>query len=352
MNTDELKFTIGERLVQLREKFGLSQAQVASTIGVDRTSYAKYEKNVNKPTRKLKELSELFHVTTDYIMCLSEHPYGAPFAGQDNGNFLVFDYQIFAIRLKNLCQKNNISQEQLEKISGVSLQVIEDWEFSKRTPDAPTLSKLANYFNVSVDYLLGRTDEPGGTANITGGTNKEKSSPLYSHEERWIESDLEDMLQSAAIHKEDNDAIMFATLLKSVLMQAEKLSFKTYKAHITEKKQDTNPNINESVTNTFTKSGLRLRPYIDVALSGPLHDIERKDCYRVLTNHKAHQFITDVIDQMEKYHTGMEPFDDEPIYHNIANEIMYEPSRFLSAFVNNGAPGREMLIKKLRNKFK
>ena len=72
MNT---KKTIGERLVQLREKLGLSQAQVASSIGVDRTSYAKYESNVNKPTRKLKELSKLFHVTTDYIMCLSEHPY-------------------------------------------------------------------------------------------------------------------------------------------------------------------------------------------------------------------------------------------------------------------------------------
>ena len=173
MNTNELKFTIGERLVQLREKFGLSQAQVASTIGVDRTSYAKYEKNVNKPTRKLKELSELFHVTTDYIMCLSEHPYGAPFAGQDNENFLVFDYQIFAIRLKNLCQKNNISQEELEKISGVSLQVIEDWESSKRTPDAPTLSQLANYFNVSVDYLLGRTDEPQGTGFQKGDGGNE-----------------------------------------------------------------------------------------------------------------------------------------------------------------------------------
>lgn len=184
MNTHELKFTIGERLVQLREKFGLSQAQVASTIGVDRTSYAKYEKNVNKPTRKLKELSELFHVTTDYIMCLSEHPYGAPFAGQDNGNFLVFDYQIFAIRLKNLCQKNNISQEQLEKISGVSLQVIEDWEFSKRTPDAPTLSKLASFFNVSVDYLLGRTDEPGGTGfqkGVLGDTTQDSHIVMTSN---------------------------------------------------------------------------------------------------------------------------------------------------------------------------
>lgn len=162
MNTNNLKFTTGERLVQLREKFGLSQAQVASSIGVDRTSYAKYEKNVNKPTRKLKELSELFKVTTDYIMCLSEHPYGTPFAGQDNGHFLVFKDQIFAIRLKKLCQKNKTTQKELEKISGVSLQVIEDWEYSKRMPDALTLSKLASFFNVSVDYLLGRTDEPGG----------------------------------------------------------------------------------------------------------------------------------------------------------------------------------------------
>lgn len=259
--------------------------------------------------------------------------------------------------LRELRTQKGLTQAELSKTLQVSASSIGMYEQGRREPDNETLGKIANYFNVTTDYLLGRTDEPQGTGfqkGDGGGEGKEKSPPSQSHEERRIESDLEDMLRSAVAHKEDNDAIMFATLLKSVLMQAEKLSFKTYKAHITETKQDTdtNPNINESVINTFTKSGLRLRPYIDVALPGPLHDIERKDCYRVLTNHKAHQFITDVIDQIEKYYTGMEPFDDEPIYHNIANEIMYEPSRFLSAFVNNGAPGREMLIKKLRNKFK
>lgn len=66
--------TTGERLTRLREKLGKSQAQIAELIGVDRTSYAKYEKDVNKPTRKLKELSELFNVTSDYIMCLSDTP--------------------------------------------------------------------------------------------------------------------------------------------------------------------------------------------------------------------------------------------------------------------------------------
>lgn len=68
--------TTGERLIALRERLGKSQAQIAEIIGVDRTSYAKYEKDVNKPTRKLKEISDLFGVTSDYIMCLSDNPHG------------------------------------------------------------------------------------------------------------------------------------------------------------------------------------------------------------------------------------------------------------------------------------
>lgn len=76
MKTSNAPSTTGERLVSLRDAFGMSQAQVASAICVDRTSYAKYEKNVNKPTRKLKELAALFNVTSDYIMCLSNDPHG------------------------------------------------------------------------------------------------------------------------------------------------------------------------------------------------------------------------------------------------------------------------------------
>ena len=66
--------TTGERLTALRNKLGMSQQQVADIIGVDRTSYAKYEKDVNKPTRKLKELSDLFNVSTDYIMGITDIP--------------------------------------------------------------------------------------------------------------------------------------------------------------------------------------------------------------------------------------------------------------------------------------
>jgi len=81
---------IGERLRSLREQRGQSQEEIAKLIGVGRTTYLKYESGENKPTRKLKELSALFNVTTDYIMGLSDNPHGTPFGGQIEGQFLTF----------------------------------------------------------------------------------------------------------------------------------------------------------------------------------------------------------------------------------------------------------------------
>ena len=56
------------RLRELRKKIGLSQQQVADTLGITRTAYNKYESGVIKPVRKLNELTALFGVTADYIL--------------------------------------------------------------------------------------------------------------------------------------------------------------------------------------------------------------------------------------------------------------------------------------------
>lgn len=68
----------GQRLRALREQRGQSQEEIAKLIGVGRTTYLKYESGENKPTRKIKELSALFGVTSDYIMGLSDNPKGEP----------------------------------------------------------------------------------------------------------------------------------------------------------------------------------------------------------------------------------------------------------------------------------
>ncbi len=66
----------------------------------------------------------------------------------------------FSSRLYELRKSHNISQPALGTAVGLSKQTINDIEKgrSKTTIDKAIL--LADYFNVSLDYLTGRTDEP------------------------------------------------------------------------------------------------------------------------------------------------------------------------------------------------
>ncbi len=80
----------GDRLRALRLEHDLSQEEVAKKIGISRPAYVNYENGKSRPVRKLKELSDLFNVTTDYIMGLSDNPHGEGFAGQDGKHFLLF----------------------------------------------------------------------------------------------------------------------------------------------------------------------------------------------------------------------------------------------------------------------
>lgn len=59
--------------------------------------------------------------------------------------------------LKQLRQKNNLNQMELAKIIGVSRSAISMYESGQREPDFETLETIADYFNVSMDYLHGKT---------------------------------------------------------------------------------------------------------------------------------------------------------------------------------------------------
>lgn len=61
-------------------------------------------------------------------------------------------------RIKKLRDENNISQADLSEFLGISQQALSKWENGKTQPDNETLVKLSNYFNVSIDYLLGNSE--------------------------------------------------------------------------------------------------------------------------------------------------------------------------------------------------
>ena len=62
-------------------------------------------------------------------------------------------------RLKQLRKEKNISQLKLAFDLNMSQNTISRYETGEREADYASLIKFANYFNVSLDYLLGRTDK-------------------------------------------------------------------------------------------------------------------------------------------------------------------------------------------------
>lgn len=75
-------------------------------------------------------------------------------------NFIEYNVcmKIFAQRLLELRKEKNISQATLAKELQVSYAVICYWETDRSEPTAPNLVKIADFFSVSIDYLLGRVD--------------------------------------------------------------------------------------------------------------------------------------------------------------------------------------------------
>lgn len=64
------------------------------------------------------------------------------------------------MRLKELRKQRRLSQLKLVMDLNMNQNSISRYENGEREADYATLIKLADYFDVSVDYLLGRTDNP------------------------------------------------------------------------------------------------------------------------------------------------------------------------------------------------
>lgn len=63
------------------------------------------------------------------------------------------------MRLKELRKKKGLSQQRLAMELNVNQNTISRYETGEREADYKTLIMLADYFDVSIDYLLGRTDK-------------------------------------------------------------------------------------------------------------------------------------------------------------------------------------------------
>ncbi len=84
-------------------------------------------------------------------------------------------YEVF----EQLLQQFGVTAYKVAKETGVTQSTLSDWKRGRSTPKSENMKKIADYFGVSVDYLM------------TGKTNKEKEPQLKPKDERDIEKILE-----------------------------------------------------------------------------------------------------------------------------------------------------------------
>jgi transcriptional regulator with XRE-family HTH domain len=73
----------------------------------------------------------------------------------------------FGDRLRDLRERKQLSQNELSKVFGLTASTISQYEANKRKPDSEILKGIAEYFGVSIDYLLSvnQSEQPNTTSS-------------------------------------------------------------------------------------------------------------------------------------------------------------------------------------------
>lgn len=146
------------RIKTMRKSRGYTQKELAKMLNCAPSKVAMWETGDRTPrTDDLIKLSEMFDVT---VGCL------AGVEDIDIEKICSYDLKLnkdtdtsdFSKRLKVLRVNGNKCQEEIASMLGVSTRAYGYYEQGEREPNLISVLKLADYFNVSTDYLLGRSN--------------------------------------------------------------------------------------------------------------------------------------------------------------------------------------------------
>lgn len=145
---------ITERLKSLREEKNLRIYDISTFLEIDKDLYGKYERqNVIIPIKHLIAVSNFFNVSIDYIFSFSD-------IKQYKNSINDINLNAIGKRLKDIRKENKITQEKLANEINTNKSVICAYEKGQRIIPTPFLYEICKKYNISADYLLGKTNEP------------------------------------------------------------------------------------------------------------------------------------------------------------------------------------------------
>lgn len=156
-----------ENLKYLRKEAGLSQQQMADTLGISQQAYANYENNKREPDRQtIIKLANYFDVSTDFILDIVISEDEIMEKTTSNKQPLLGE------KLKDLRTQKGLTQDAMAALLNIKRQTYSAYERGISFPDINALLSMANFFDVSVDFLLENKIATVGKQSLSEKQNK------------------------------------------------------------------------------------------------------------------------------------------------------------------------------------
>lgn len=145
-----------ERISDLLSEKKISQKQFMADLKLSTATFSEWKAGRVKSYKKyIEEIADYLGVSVDYLLGRTDNPIPNH---KDN--------MTFADRLNQILSEQGITAYKISKDTKISNSILSDWRLGKRIPSGEKIEVLATYLNVSVDYLLGLSDDP--TPKATG----------------------------------------------------------------------------------------------------------------------------------------------------------------------------------------
>lgn len=141
-----------EQVRHLREEHELTQKIIADILGVDKSTYAAWERGRDLfPLKRLLQLSNYYNVSLDFITGQSK---------QRTNNLIKkdIDTNLLKIRMKEIRKENNYNQERLAKALNTTHSAISSYENGHLITPLILLYQMSVLFNISIDWIIGRSN--------------------------------------------------------------------------------------------------------------------------------------------------------------------------------------------------
>lgn len=138
-----------ESLLELIMQANLTPSEFAKQVGCGKGTISRYLHEQKIPeVGLLIRMADFFECSTDYLLGRETEKYPRTF---------VKPCPSFQERLPTLCKELNITKYQLQKKTGIAESAIYSWQNGKNPPRLDNLIKIAEAFDCSLDFVLGRS---------------------------------------------------------------------------------------------------------------------------------------------------------------------------------------------------